>query len=313
MYENTNPYTQNVDIANINQETILGGPELELSNYPMFNGPHEIADAVAAAGFDWVVHASNHSMDRGEAGIVSDRNYWDKFQDIKVTGINRSQQEADTAVILKRKGIKFGLLNYTYGTNGIELPEGKEYLVNLIDKEKMKKDIQKLKKQSDVIVVSMHWGEEYSFIPNEEQEELAQFLADQGVQVIIGSHPHVIQPMEFIEGKNGNKTLVIYSLGNFISAQIEDYQMLGGMARWYIVKQAKTGKYEVTDAEFWPTVTFYRHDGSGNMVGFKTYALKDYTDDIAAQHGLAPAVSRQYFIDKSNEVLGTMDHIKIVY
>lgn len=312
IYEHTNYLTQDADISYINQETMCGGTELGLSSYPSFNSPFEILDAVDNAGFNWMAASSNHSMDAGEQGILNQLNYMKThYPDITVTGSHASQKDADSLQIIEKKGVKFGVLGYTYGLNGYTVPEGKDYLIDLIDKDKIEKDVKRLKKVSDVIVVSMHWGQEYSFTPSEEQQELAQFLSDLGVDVIIGEHPHVIQPMDYVTGKNGNKTLVIYSLGNFLSAQDQADNMLGGMARFTIQYNKTKKKTTIKDVEFWPTITYIR----GQMEFYRTYVLKDYTDELAASHMLTTNygqdVSRQYFIDKVNAVMN--DKVKIVY
>lgn len=311
IYDPLKDIIQGVDIANINQETVLGGRELGLSHYPMFNSPQEIGTAVVNAGFDWISQATNHSLDAGEAGIISAMNFWDAYPDITTTGLNRTQAEADTIRTIERNGVTFGLLNYTYGTNGIPLPEGKEYLVNIIDKNQIKSEIKKLKEaKCDVILASMHWGIEYQFEENAEQQDLAQFLADEGVSVIIGSHPHVIEPVKYVTGKNGNKTLVAYSLGNFLSAQDTPNGILGGGIRFEIVKKG-SGEIEIENTAFYPTVTQFRP----GFKDFKVYFLKDYTDAMAAEHGLngydGQSVTRQYFVDLVQRVIG--DSVEIVY
>lgn len=175
----------------------------------------------------------------------------------------------------------------------------------------MKADVTKLDKVSDIIVVSMHWGDEYSFTVNDEQRDLSQYLSDLGVDVIIGEHPHVIQPMDYVFGKDGNKTLVIYSLGNFLSAQDEADRMLGGMARFKIQYNKSNKEVEIKDVKFLPTITYIR----GNTEFYRTYALKDYTNDIANTHMLntnyGQDVSREYYINKVNEVMN--DQVEIVY
>lgn len=310
IYEPIQPYIEQVDIANINQETPLGGRSLGLSNYPMFNGPQEIGDAIAHAGFDWVSQASNHAVDAGVQGIMNQMDFWDKYQDsITTTGMNRTQAEANTPRIMDVKGMKIGLLNYTYGLNGLSLPEGQEYMVNMIDEANIKADIASLQGKCDVIVASMHWGQEYNHTENEEQRALAQLLADEGVRVIIGAHPHVIQPMEFIQAKNGEQTLVMYSLGNFVSSQNMNVAMLGGMGKWELIKNGESGKISIENVAFYPTVTHYNK----NMQDFKTYALKDYTDELAQLHYCSPDVSRAYFIQVTNDVVKASDDIKVVY
>lgn len=309
MYEHIKPYLEGVDVKNINQETPLGGRALGLSNYPQFNGPTEIGDAIVQVGFNWISQASNHAIDAGEQAIQNQMEIWDQYSSVISTGMNRTQEEADTMRIFKVNGITIGLLNYTYGLNGLSLPDGKEYLVNLIDEESIRQDVEELKKHSDVIIASMHWGTEYQFIPNEEQKALAQMMSDAGVSVIIGAHPHVIQPMEYITSKDNQKTLVMYSLGNFISAQNIKEAMLGGMATWNIVKDGETGAIRIEEATFYPTITQF----DAGMQNFDVYALKDYTDDLAAQHYLAGQVSRQYFIDTVEEVIGHPENIDVKY
>lgn len=312
IYQNTNYLTQNADISYINQETICGGVELGLSHYPSFNGPYEVLDAVANAGFDWMAASSNHTLDAGVQGILNQLNYIKtNYPEMLVTGSHATQEDAKKLQIIERKGVKFGILGYTYGLNGYVLPEGKEYMVDLIDKANIKKDVEALKKASDVVIVSMHWGQEYQFSPNEEQQELAQYLSDLGVDVIIGEHPHVIQPMDFVTGKKGNQTLVIYSLGNFLSAQDDHDNMLGGMARWTIEYNRTKKKTVIKDVEFLPTITYI----SGNYSFFRTYALKDYTNDLAATHTITTLegqdTTREYYINKVLEVMN--DKVKIVY
>lgn len=312
IYEHTNYLTQAADVSYINFETICAGTELELSSYPTFNGPFEVIDAVHNAGFDWLSGASNHTFDRGEDGIIAQLNYVrSHFPDMIVSGIHDTQEDANKSIVLNSNGMKIGVLDYTYGLNGSQLPQGKEYLVDLIDEDKMKADMDKLKKVSDVQIVSIHWGEEYQFEPNDSQTKLAQYLSDLGVDVIIGTHPHVIQPMDYIVGKDGNETLVMYSLGNFLSAQDVNYRMLGGMATWNIEYNKTKDKVSFKDVKFLPTVTQIE----GNYSFFRTYVLKDYNDELASKHTLrlqeGQTISRQYFIDLVNEVMN--DKIEIEY
>ena len=311
IYENTKPLIESADVAYINQETILGGTELTLSHYPMFNSPQEIGDALVHSGFDWIASSSNHSMDRFEGGIHASLNFWDKYPQIITTGLNRSEEERQTPKFIERNGVKFGVLGYTYGTNGIEIPKGQEYLVNIYTKERLIEDITNLKDKCDSILVSMHWGHEYWIEPNEEQIELAQLMADLGVDVVIGEHPHVIQPMDWVEGKDGHQMLVIYSLGNFLSAQDVDFRMLGGMASWTMKKDGESGEMSVEDVKFYPTITHF----NAPFTKFKTYFLKDYTEELAATHGLngykGQSVTRQKFIDYVHEVMN--DKFEIVY
>lgn len=309
VYDPIKPYLKDIDIKNINQETVLGGVELGLSHYPQFNGPQEIGDAVVDCGFNWISQASNHAMDAGEAAIQNQLKLWDRYPQVTATGMNRDEAEADRLRIIEAKGLKFGLLNYTYGLNGLSTPEGKDYMVNLIDEAKIKSDIAELKKHCDVIIASMHWGVEYAYEENDEQRRLAQLLADEGVSVIIGSHPHVLEPVTYITAKDQRKVLVYYSLGNFLSAQDSGDTMLGGMAKWDIVKDGKTKEFRIENAELYPTVTHYNK----SIQDFKVYTLKDYTDKLASQHYLSHEISRKFFIDLTNQIMKQPKDIKIIY
>ena len=221
-------YLNGFDLAYYNQETVLGGTEIGLSSYPAFNSPYEVGDALIDAGFNMVSLATNHTLDRGEKAVLNSINYW-KNKDALTSGSYSSFEDKEEIRIKKVNNIKYTLLNYTYGTNGIKVPSGKEYLVNIWPcngnnpdndtkyqeyKEVVKKDIDRVRGIVDVLMVAMHWGVEYTHVPTSYQKDMAQFLSDNGVDIIIGTHPHVVMPVTWI-----NNTLVIYSLGNMISAQ----------------------------------------------------------------------------------------------
>ena len=222
------PITSEYDLAYYNQETILGGSEIGVSSYPAFNSPYEVGDAFIDAGFNLVSLATNHTIDRGEKAVINSRNYWNSKEDVLAVGSYADDGDRNKVRVMEKNNITYTMLNYTYGTNGIAVPEGKEYLVNVWPvtgnnpdtdssyqnyKEQVKKDIDAVRKGVDVLMVAMHWGVEYQTSPNAYQQDMAKFLADLGVDIIIGTHPHVIQPVTWIDD-----TLVIYSLGNFISA-----------------------------------------------------------------------------------------------
>ena len=246
---------QNYDLAYYNQETVLGGTELGLSDYPTFNSPKEAGDAMIDAGFNIVSLATNHTMDRGEKAILSSLDYWKQHEDeVLAVGAYSSEEERNKVQIREENGIKYAMLSYTYGTNGIPVPKGKDYLVNVWPtnltindpnrdseyqayKQQVKKDIEAVRSQVDVLMVAMHWGVEYTHNPTEYEKDSAQFLADNGVDIVIGAHPHVIQPVTWIDD-----TLVIYSLGNFVSAQLQDQnynKMVGLMTSLNITKTVK--------------------------------------------------------------------------
>lgn len=233
------PIVQNYDLAFYNQESILGGTSIGLSDYPTFNSPWEFGDAMIDAGFNMVSLANNHTLDKGEKAVMSSCEYW-KDKDVLTAGSYCSEDEANEIKIKEKNGIKYTLLAYTYGTNGIPVPSGKDYLVNLYSDEKAKADIEKVRDKVDLLIVSMHWGTEYRSEPTEEQKRQAEYLSSLGVDIIIGTHPHVIEPITYI-----NDTLVIYSLGNFISAQStnNDYNtMVELMTSVDVIKEEKNGK-----------------------------------------------------------------------
>ena len=222
------PIVENYDLAYYNQETILGGSEIGVSSYPAFNSPYEIGDAFLDAGFNLVSLATNHTIDRGEKAVINSRNYWNSKENVLAVGSYSSFDEKNNIKIIENNNITYTMLNYTYGTNGIPVPLGKEYLVNVWPvtgsnpstdtkyqtyKEQVKQDIESVRDKVDILLVAMHWGVEYQTSPNSYQKDMAEYLSSLGVDIIIGTHPHVIQPIEWIDN-----TLVIYSLGNFISA-----------------------------------------------------------------------------------------------
>lgn len=284
------------DLTVANQETIVGGTEIGLSTYPSFNSPFEVADAIQDAGVDIVTIANNHTLDRGERAIQSATSYFDSIGMV-YTGGYKNSEDRDKIRVLSKNGIDIAFLSYTYGTNGIPVPEGKDYLVNLIDMDRIKRDVEEAKKISDVVSVSMHWGNEYQLFPSDLQKSQAQELADMGVDLIIGHHPHVLQPMEWLKGKDGNDTFVIYSLGNFLSGQQDNYKDIGGVLQIEIVKEVKSEKETniiLRNPNFTPTYVT-----NTNLKNFKIVLLEN-----AASVGLPNAKSKyEEIIEHMNQWL----------
>lgn len=212
------PISSKYDLAYYNQETILGGKDLGYSNYPRFNSPQEVGDAFVDAGFNLVSLATNHTMDKGEQGVLNSVAYWKTKSGVVSSGQWSSDEERNQSIatIHEVNNIKYAFISYTIWTNGLNTPTGKEYLNNLYSEEKAKADIETVRDKVDFVIVAMHWGTEYSFKVDAKQEEIANYLSSLGVDLIIGAHPHVIQTVEYI---NNKKTFVVYSLGNFISDQ----------------------------------------------------------------------------------------------
>ena len=311
-YDGTREYSENADLAYINMETICNGDEhYELSSYPLFNGPKEVIDAVYNAGFDWWSISSNHSLDTGANGLLEQLNtIHQKYPDIITTGSYTSLEDKNTPIVKEINGIKVGFLGYTYGLNGLIVPEDKEWLVSMIDKEQMKIDMEALSKVSDIQMVAMHWGVEYSTSISEEQKDLTKYLNELGAEVIIGTHPHVIEPAEIYHGENQD-TLVYYSLGNYTSAQDVAPRMVGGMASFTVNYDPNTFKTSFTDVKFIPTVTWF--DGGFN--DWKTYTLADYNNDLYATHRHVYDfdLSKEWVTNFVKEVMGESEDIEIVY
>ncbi|RDW15063.1 CapA family protein [Oceanobacillus chungangensis] len=260
MLEQVAPYLERSTVAIANQETMIGGEKFGLSTYPSFNSPYEVGDALKNIGVDVVSIANNHTLDRGEAVIQSAISHWETI-DMMYTGAYKNEIDRENLRVYETpEGISIAFLSYTYGTNGIPVPDGKDYLVNLIDQELIASEIAKAKEEADVIALSLHFGNEYERLPNEAQKELIQFAADQGVHIVIGHHPHVLQPVEWVTGKDGNKTFAAYSLGNFLSNQQELYQRIGGVLTVKIMKtiQGEKDTIEVHSPEFLPTYVKFR-------------------------------------------------------
>ena len=241
LYENIKGYIKDADIAAINQETIFVENESRLSGYPTFGSPTEIGESTRRAGFNVVTHATNHTIDKGADSIIYTMDFWDRYDDVTVLGINRSEEARQSVEVWEKDGLKIAMLNFTYGLNGMRLPADKPYLVNLFERSEDNASlIKKAEDSADVTVVFIHFGTEYTHTPTKEQKRDVEFLCENGVDVVIGTHPHVVQPMTRHISENGNEALVFYSLGNFISNQDNTSKILGAMADVTITKENGT-------------------------------------------------------------------------
>lgn len=297
LFEELKDDIKKADLAVINQETILGGPDFEYTGYPNFNSPYEIGDAIINAGFDVVLHATNHSYDMGLEGAKNCLNYWNNHPEITMVGMNRSIEEQNSIKVIEKNNISIAILNYTYGMNGYKLPNDKEYLVNLIDEKKIVSDLKKAEKLADFTIVFPHWGVEYVHEPNEEQRKLANIMVENGADLIIGTHPHVLESIEWIVSDNGNQALCYYSIGNYTSSQDKTATMLGGMAKLTIRKKGEE-VYIKDDAGIIPIVTHYIW-GQGRLT--KTYKLTEYSEKLAKVHSIN-TVTDDFSMDRLNEI-----------
>ena len=289
--------TKDYDLAYYNQETILGGTNLGLSDYPTFNSPQQVGDAMIDAGFNLVSLATNHTVDRGKQAVLNSRAYWNKQENVWAVGSYSSNEEKQDmeSKVLEINGITYAMLNYTYGTNG--MPVSDSYLVNVWPtdlnlnvvssdtkyqayKETVKKDISVLRDKVDVLIVAMHWGVEYTHTPTAYEKDMAKFLADNDVDIVIGTHPHVIQPVEWIDD-----TIVFYSLGNFISAQYQNqgtcsyYKcMVGLMSALTINKTVYKGEttIKIDNIENHLIYTYYSNWRNFKVIPFENSNIKNY-------------------------------------
>lgn len=281
-YEAIAPVVSQYDIACINQETIYVNDPAMYGNYPYFGSPTAVGDALTDAGFDVVTQATNHCLDKGETGILDTIQFWrEKHPEITMLGIHDSQEDADTIRVVEKNGIRIAMLNYTYGLNYNAPPYA--YMVDLLHgRNAIANTISRAKEQADFVVVFAHWGEEGIFEPTDQQKDWAQFFANQGVDLVIGAHPHVLQPLVTLTGSDGHEMPVFYSLGNFLSHQVEPQNMLGGLASVTFEKDADGTR--VTDCTLEPTINVMLVSNTTGFYDYRPMLLTDYTDELAARH-----------------------------
>ncbi len=266
------------DIAFLNQEVTVAGEEYIISTYPLFNAPKELAVEMSNIGFDIVNQASNHSMDSGMGALVDS---WKLWKQLNVEVVGFYEQEAGAVRILERDGIRFAFLGYNYGLNGFIVDDWQEYGMTFLEEEEIiLENVRHAKDIADFVIVSFHWGDEGATSANEQQEHLAHLLAQENVDVIIGHHPHVIQPVEILKRADGKEMPVFYSLGNFISNQSSGINLLGGMASLYF--NVDGDSLFVDRVSMVPLVTHYEPQYKATRVLF----LDRYTEEEAATHGV---------------------------
>lgn len=286
IYENLSEDIDVADIAYINQETILGGDDRGFYGYPSFNTPSDMIPSLIDAGFNMATGSNNHTLDMGTSGVYNSIEYWDEYEeDIFFTGMFESQEHRDTIPVFEKNDMTFSVLSYTYGTNGI-IPE-EPYFINYFDSDLITDDVQRAKEVSDFVIVAAHWGDEHAYFPNQMQLDYAQLFSDLGVDVVLGTHSHTIQPVEWLTGEDGNETLIIYSLGNAVASSVSDVNMLGGSVSFDFVNEGDD--YYIENVYFDPLVIHYQLEYNGDArrwYGYEIYKLDDYTDDLANSHGL---------------------------
>lgn len=324
LFENMREDISGADLALVNQEVILGGAELGVSGYPRFNAPYELGDALADAGFDVILHATNHALDKGRKGLLNCLAFWEEYYPEKaVLGIHGSLEDSEEIYIYEQDGIRIAVLNYTYGTNGIELPKDMPYAVDLLDRERVATDLARAEELADFTVVCPHWGTEYKLTQSKEQEKWTVFFAENGADLIIGTHPHVIEPVYWMmRDEEGNwvqaeadaeqacpegGVLVYYSLGNFCNwtsgaKKGVANRMVGGMAQ-VTVGRNEEGEASITDWSVKPLVCHLERGFGGATV----YPLEEYTEELAERNEIVrqdDSFTLNYCMDLAEQVFG---------
>ena len=259
-------YINSADISIGNLETTFAGKEKGYSNYPRFNTPEQLATNLKDVGIDVVSTANNHCMDTNYTGLVSTLKYLDEAE-IGHTGTNETLEKQKEILVKDINGIKIAFLSFTYGTNRIPIPKDKSFAVNLIDEDLILQQIKLAKQEEpDLICANMHWGIEYQLKQNPEQEKLAELLFENGVDIILGSHPHVLQPMEKktikLEDGTTKNCFVIYSLGNFMSGQTKENTRSSVILNIDITKNGESGKTVLNKVEYIPIYMYKSSTGT---------------------------------------------------
>lgn len=311
IFANTAEKISGADLALVNQEVIIGGAELGVSGYPNFNAPYEIGDALVAAGFDVALHATNHALDKGKRGLLNCLKFWEEnYPEIGVLGIHDSAEDQDELYIVEIEGIRIAILNYTYGTNGIALPADMPYAVDMLEEAAVKEDLMLAEELADFVIVCPHWGTEYRLTADKSQQRWAKLFLEYGADLVLGTHPHVIEPVEWLTNEEtGEQMLVYYSIGNFVnwtSGTVTGTanRMVGGMAD-ITIELDENGKAYIADYGVEAVVCHVENKADGITV----YPLAEYTKELAAQNAIRSqdeVFSLEYCVELCNEVWGNL-------
>ena len=275
IYSEVKSLIEAADLAFINQETVMAGESYGYHDYPRFNTPQSLAKTLADTGFDIVNLANNHAFDMGRAGLHATLDFIDTINGLTVIGARKT---GENACIITKNNITLGFLAYTYWLNGFSLPADEPNLVSLINREKMSEEINALRPLCDFLIVSLHSGAEYRMEPEEAKINLARFLAEQNVDLIIGHHPHVLQRVEKLSRPDGKETVCFYSLGNFLSHQRTKEKVLGALMLVTFTKEGED--FYISDSGIIPTICHFEQ-GFRNT---KIYPLYVYTEELLEKH-----------------------------
>ncbi len=322
LFANVRDEIETADVALVNQEVIIGGSELGISGYPAFNAPYELGDALVDTGFDVILHATNHALDKGKRGLENCLNFWaENYPETAVLGVYGTQKDSEEIFVCEQDGIRIAVLNYTYGTNGIPMPESMPFAVDMLEKSQVIEDLRAAEELADFTVVCPHWGTEYTLQQTEAQEKWAKVFAENGADLIIGTHPHVIEPVRWLveeDGEwrqtetapeNGKGVLVYYSLGNFANwtsgtgAGVAN-RMVGGMAR--VTLSMEEGQVFIQEWGVEPLVC-HVEQGFG---GVTVYLMEEYTAELAQRNEIVKQdanFSLDYCRELVNKVFGGLE------
>lgn len=270
-FQDIAPYLLEGQITSTCFEAPMAGAQAVYTGYPLFNSPDAMADTFKNAGFDIVVTAHNHIMDRGVKGALRTMEVLES-RGLDALGTYSAAEDGRKPVIKEVNGIKAGYLGYTYSTNGIPVPDDYEYMVNFIDRDKIVADIKDLRPQVDIVILVLHWGVEYTPLPTPEQKEMARLFLESGADVILGSHPHVIQTMEVVN-INDEPKFVIYGMGNFISHQNGQERNSGIVLKIDFSKDLSTDRTQIEKIDYTPT--FSHHYKANGKTRFRVVAIED--------------------------------------
>lgn len=311
IFANTRDEIQAADLALVNQEVIIGGEELGISGYPAFNAPYAVGDALADAGFDVVCHGTNHALDKGKKGLVNCLSFWESnYPEIGVLGIHGTAEDQDEIYIYEQDGIRIAILNYTYSTNGIAMPSDMPFAVDMLEEEKVLEDLRRAEELADFTIVCPHWGTEYRLEADSFQKKWTEIFLENGVDLVLGTHPHVIEPIEWrTDEATGHEMLVYYSLGNFVNwtsgiGEGIANRMVGGMAQ-ITIGLDESGEAFIKEYGVMPLVAHLEEGVNGVTV----YPLDEYTDELARSNRIIvqdAAFSLQYCEELCEKIWGNL-------
>lgn len=311
LFANTRDEIQAADLALVNQEVIIGGEELGISGYPAFNAPYAVGDALTDAGFDVVCHGTNHALDKGKKGLVNCLSFWESnYPEIGVLGIHGTAQDQEEIYIYEQDGIRIAILNYTYSTNGVAMPSDMPFAVDMLEEEKVLEDLRRAEELADFTIVCPHWGTEYRLEADSFQKKWTKLFLENGVDLVLGTHPHVIEPIEWkTDEETGHEMLVYYSLGNFVNwtsgiGEGIANRMVGGMAQ-VTIGLDESGEAFIKEYGVMPLVAHLEEGVNGVTV----YPLDEYTDELARSNRIVvqdSAFSLQYCEELCEKIWGNL-------